>query len=25
VLEELPKVDGVVQTNIIAVVKPAKH
>jgi hypothetical protein len=25
VLEELPKVDGVVQTNIIAVVKPVKH
>ena len=25
VIEELPKVDGVVQTNIIAVVKPMKH
>jgi len=25
VLEELPKVDGVVQTNVIAVVKPVKH
>jgi len=25
VLEELTKVDGVVQTNIIAVVKPVKH
>jgi len=25
VLEELTKVEGVVQTNIIAVVKPVKH
>ncbi|MGB6390501.1 MAG: hypothetical protein WBF23_13680, partial [Methyloceanibacter sp.] len=25
VLEELPKIEGVVQTNIIAVVKPVKH
>jgi hypothetical protein len=25
VLEELPKVDGVVQTNVIAVVKPVQH
>jgi hypothetical protein len=25
VLEELPKVDGVVQTNVIAVVKPVHH
>jgi hypothetical protein len=25
VLEDLPKVEGVVQTNIIAVVKPVKH
>jgi hypothetical protein len=25
VLEDLTKVDGVVQTNIIAVVKPVKH
>ena len=25
VLEELPKVEGVVQTNVIAVVKPVQH
>jgi hypothetical protein len=25
VLEELPKVEGVVQTNVIAVVKPVHH
>ncbi len=25
VLEDLPKVEGVVQTNIIAVVRPVKH
>jgi len=25
VLEELPKVEGVAQTNVIAVVKPVQH
>jgi hypothetical protein len=25
VLEELPKVEGVVQTNVIAVVRPVQH
>ena len=25
VLEELPKIEGVVQTNVIAVVKPVQH
>ena len=25
VLEDLPKVEGVVQTNVIAVVKPVHH
>jgi len=25
VLEELPKVEGVVQTNVIDVVKPVQH